>query len=242
MQGMSVIFCGELRDRDRFKKSLHDFIQLQSEGVVGDIVWSTDRGKAAFIPGITVIESMPPKNHTGHIWHQMKHLEVGLDNTRSEYVLKTRPDVHIDPDFIRGLKEACGDKTWIPWYQKLHPYYMADECFYGKRENIEKLVNYCEDYDHKYKIDIGISHVRRFGHAYAYNMIRRHMDGLATDEQLLEHYYSTIKKWFYVHSGGTKFRYWSGKNIRRKTEEGIELDWCCDMKPIEEYDRSIKSI
>ena len=245
---MDIIFCGLLREPDRFKKSLNDLIQLQKEGVVGKIIlstwynWRQDmkqkpqrwRFLLDLLTNIKVVESSEPDVHPNMIWHQMKSLEVGLDNTKSKYILKTRTDVYIDPDFIRGLEENCGNKIWIPWYQRVHPFYMADECFYGPRDKIENLVNYCEDYDNKYKVEIAPSHVRRWAHSYGYDILRQHMDGLITDNALLTHYYSMLKKWFYVHPGGIEFRWFSGKNIKKKG-----LDFCCDMKPIEEYERMV---
>ena len=231
---MNVIFCGLLREPERFKASLRDMAQLQDEGVVEQVIWSTWRGAARCLPRVKVIESVAPKKNTGHIWHQMRSLEVGLDNSKATHVLKTRTDVYIDPDFIRSLKENCGDKVWIPWYQRLYPFYMADECFYGEHSEIEKLVNFCEDYDGKYRVKEGLSHVRRFAHAHAYGEMRAHIDGASTREEYMEHYYKVLRNKFYVHPGGVKFRWWSGKPVKRALTNGIQLDFCCDIKSIEE--------
>ena len=231
---MNVIFCGQLKEPERFKRSLRDMAQLQDEGVVEQVIWSTWRGQGAFFPRMKVIESAEPKASMGHIWHQMRSLEVGLDNSRATHALKTRTDVYIDPDFIRSLKDECGDRVWIPWYQKLHPFYMADECFYGRQEDLARLVNFCEDYDGKYHVKEGPSHVRRFAHAYAYGELRAYMDRVSTREEYMEHYYKVLRDKFYVHPGGVKFRWWSGKPVKRMLANGIELDFCCDIKSIDE--------
>ena len=118
---MNVIFCGLLRDPKRFERSLVDMRQLQKEGVVGEIIWSTWEGRGEEIPGVRVIESEVPPVNIGHIWHQMKSLDVGLQNSSSDIILKTRTDVYIDPDFLRGLN-IDSHKIWIPWYQRLHPF------------------------------------------------------------------------------------------------------------------------
>ena len=134
-------------------------------------------------------------------------------HTDSEFVLKTRTDVHIDPEFIRNNLPLSGrNRVWIPWYQRLRPFYMADECFYGTKERIRALVNYDTWYDNNKMW--GITHMRRFAHPHINNpIVSKYMRTGEVNDEILSLYYSIINHEFFVLPAGITFLCHSGKNI-----------------------------
>ena len=109
---------------------------------------------------------------------------------------------------------------------------MADECFYGRKENIETLVNYDARFDFIFKISYGRSHVRRFAHPYLeIPAVLQYLTGKISAEEVMPVYYRILKHYYYVHPGGVKFRWWNGGNKKHE-----HLEFCCDMKPIKEYE------
>jgi len=137
--------------------------------------------------GVEIIEDKEPEVNQNSpyykgkdfIWHQMKALENGLRSVENRrFVLKSRSDVYINPKFIEKLalekqdllkiKKSLpnGDvfkfKVWVPWFELTKPFFMADECFFGLKEDLEKLYNYSKDYFEKYDLGPDVHHVMRY--------------------------------------------------------------------------------
>jgi len=187
----NVAICGLVRTPDLLLESISDFMVLRKQNLLDQIVFSTWIGEIDQYQGlrqrltqcgVKLLESSPPEiSGPGHIWHQMKALDLGLGQLADEsYVLKTRADLYIRPEFIKmlatseeylqiaddGHKPIFEKKIWIPWFEISKPFYMADECFFGLCKDLKKLVNYDASYHVLYDIDCGISHVRRFIHPF----------------------------------------------------------------------------
>ena len=137
--------------------------------------------------GVTIMEAEDPELNQNSpyyrgkdfIWRQMKSLEVGLNGVENgKFVLKTRSDVYIEKKFIEKLareKEALlkiskdlprGNvfryKVWVPWFELTKPFFMADECFFGHKDDLKKLYNYNKDYFEKYDLGPDVHHVMRY--------------------------------------------------------------------------------
>lgn len=175
-----------------FEKSLFDFIQMRKEGIIDNIYFSTWKGEIQQCPDvmeffkkwkIILIEEDEPKDRgEGNIWCQMKSLDQGLEKIpKDSFVLKTRTDIYINPEFLKKLFEnknrllkikdhlPKGDifhyKVWIPSCDLKTPFYMEDICFFGFHPDMGKLYNYNPYYDNvgmpKSKV-----HIRRFAEPF----------------------------------------------------------------------------
>ena len=128
--------------------------------------------------GIELIElpPIPVKSH-GNIIQQMRQFYHGLLRLdRDAYVLKTRTDLVIEPDFIRTLARhkkyhekvttphrVFQRKIGVPYFEVSKPFYISDECFAGHVDDLWQLYNLDSSYDHQYAdIGVGITHIRRF--------------------------------------------------------------------------------
>lgn len=217
---VDALFCGLLRKEEMFRKSILDLNSLRKKGIVDKIIFSTWKGEMAKNPGmieflkqndVKVIESEEPKiaGH-GHIWCQMKSLEEGLKEIEPDkFVLKSRTDVYINPEFLYKIftqKEKMlkikkslpkGDKfyykIWIHYYELKTPFHMAEECFFAHHHDAKLLVNYDSSYDTKYNIGGGITHIRRFIHPFV------------NDYEILQDYLKRHSKNSFVKSLAIKF-------------------------------------
>ena len=190
---IDILFTGLVREPEMFKKSILDFRELQRKRIVNKIYFSTWKGEVEEYPeikrflkeqGVVVIESDEPKvRGLGNIWCQMKSLEVGLQNIPdNHFVLKTRADVYINPDFLNMLfsqkdkllkipielpkGNLFKHRVWIHYYEVKTPFHMGEECFFGFKDDLRYLFNYEDAYDTDYRIGGGISHIRRFIHPF----------------------------------------------------------------------------
>ena len=192
---IDVVFTGLIRDYGTFKKSLNDLVQLRKKGFVDKIILSTWKGEPSKHPemipfleksGILIIESEEPEVNQNSpyykkdfIWHQMKALDIGLNNIEDgKFVLKSRSDVYISPDFIKKLATEKSSllkiildlpsgnifkfKVWVPWFELTKPFFMADECFFGFKDDLKHLYNYNKDYFEKYDLGPDVHHVMRY--------------------------------------------------------------------------------
>lgn len=192
---VDVIFTGLIRTPDLFKKSILELNELKKEKLINKILFSTWDYEIDKYPGIRdfltenkviLIESKEPKiRGKGNIFCQMKSLEVGLKKAgKNLFILKTRADLYLNIDFIRDLiknKETKlkitrhlpgGDifkyKMWVPYFEISNPFHIADESFFGWKEDIALSINY-EDYDGTYKIRGGAAHIQRHIHPFVSN-------------------------------------------------------------------------
>lgn len=187
----NIIITGLLRNTDMLLKSLIDYKQLQNDGLVDKIIFSTWNGvfdknkklrKKIKELGLYLIEAEQPRRTIGNVWHQMKSLHLGLQVVEEgSYIFKTRSDLYISPNFLRKLitdreyleinssiknNKIFSKKVWIPWFEISKPFYMADECFFGLERDLRLLVNFDAAYHLLYNIGTGITHIRRFIHPF----------------------------------------------------------------------------
>lgn len=195
MKPINIIFTGLVRNPELFVKSIEDLAKFRQEKMVDKIIFSSWLGEIDKYEGLRktlegcncyLIESEQPPRAPGNIWHQMKALYLGLQLIKdNSYCLKTRPDLFINSKFIRKLISDRGylnihlqddhdqifeKKIGIPYFEITKPFYMSDECFFGKTVDIKKLVNFDASYDVLYNIDCGITHIRRFIHPFVQKM------------------------------------------------------------------------
>lgn len=211
---VDILFTGLIRTPEMFKQTVADLEDLRKEGLVNQILLSTWLGEVEKYPtiqeflnkhSVKIIRSEEPKPRgtlrSPTIWCQMKALEAGLNNIeKDKFVLKTRTDVHINPEFLKKLfteKEKLlkitkdlpyGNifkyKIWIFYYEIKTPFHMGEECFFGQRDDLKNLINYEESYDTNYRIGGGISHIRRYIHPFLnrYPIFETYLKSYAKDE------------------------------------------------------------
>lgn len=182
----NVIFTGLIRDEVVFRRSIEEMAKLCDKKKLNKIILSTWDYELSNYPDlrnfleskkVKILELKEPSDRgNGNIWCQMLSLEKGLNflSNKKSFVLKTRPDVYINMDFLSYLfgnnKEKLkiinhlpkGDifkyKIWVPNFELKIPFYLADICFFGYYDDMKKMVNYNE-YDSKIN---KITHIRRF--------------------------------------------------------------------------------
>lgn len=182
----AVVFTGLPRMSERFEQSVSEMTSLRQRGLIDKIVFVTWHGMlddqeplegALQSAGVEIIEKEEsPVGGSGNIWHQMRALDFGLRAIPSDYrVLKTRTDVHIDPEFLAELlagdidyvRSSAGsgvftERLWVPFFKIGAPFYICDYCFYGHKTDVERLVNYDARYDFLFHVSKGLPEVRRY--------------------------------------------------------------------------------
>lgn len=185
---VDVVFCGLLRSVDLFKKSIEDLNEFRKMGLVDRILFSTWKGEVQKSGGmiaylkenrIELFENEEPKERGyGNVWCQMKAMEVALGEIKEDkFVLKSRSDVYIKKDFLKKIFSSDKEfkmeatlpkgnifknKIWIVWYELTRPFYFADESFFGRRDDLKKLINYDTSFDTDYHVGPALTHIRRF--------------------------------------------------------------------------------
>lgn len=197
----AIVFTGLPRMPDRFKRSVTEMIDLRRKGLIDRIVFATWQGRLNstddvrdFLEeaGVEIIER-PEAAEGGqaNIWHQMRALEFGLEALPEDArVLKTRSDVHIEPEFLAkllagemdGIHSPAGSGTfseriWVPGFVIDIPFYVCDYCFYGRKQDVAKLVNFDARFDFLYHTPGGLPEVRRYIHPYldGYSFLRTYL-------------------------------------------------------------------
>lgn len=190
----AVIFTGLPRTPDRFERSVTEMADLRRQGLIDRLIFVTWQGRLndkdrvrSFLDeaGVEVIEKKEAsEGGWRNIWHQMRALEFGLEAIPSnDYrVLKTRSDVHIKKKFLRELLSGDIDyrntpaksgvfkeRVWVPFFRTDLPFFLCDYCFYGQKQDLEKLVNFDARFDFLYDVPRGLTEVRRFIHPYLKN-------------------------------------------------------------------------
>ncbi len=190
---IDILFTGLIRKPEMFKKSILEMIGLREKGLINEIKFSTWLGEVQKYPDIysffkknkiKIIESEEPKiRGSGNIWCQMKSLEAGLNKVDpGRFVLKTRSDVYVNPEFIKKIAinknkllmikkplpkgNIFKYKIWVPFFDLKTPFYMADECFFGHRDDLKHLYHYDNSYYTDFKIGGGRGHIMRFIHPF----------------------------------------------------------------------------
>jgi hypothetical protein len=187
----AVVFTGLPRMPERFKRSITEMQELKRRGLIDYLLFVTWcgrlEGKSKFNEilndaEVEVIEKEEsPIGGVGSVWHQMRALDYGLRALPSDCrVLKTRSDTHIEQPFLEQLlsgdieyihtpagSDVFRERIWTPFANIRDPFYIGDYCFYGHKNDMERLVHY----DIRYHIlfDLprgGTPEERRFIHPY----------------------------------------------------------------------------
>jgi hypothetical protein len=224
---VDILFLGLVREKEMFKKSIMDFKEMQKQGLVNKILFSTWDYEPKKHPEIfkflkdnkvKVLANKEPEDRgIGNIWCQMKSLEVGLNNIdKDRFVLKTRSDVYIQPQFLKKLftkKESLlkinnklpkGNvfkyKIWTHYFVLNVPFHMGEECFFGYRDDLKQLINYDKAYDEEYKVGGAISHIRRMVHPFVkdYPILKRFLSKYSKDGLLKSTAIKFSKKFFEI--------------------------------------------
>ncbi|MFC1892236.1 hypothetical protein ACFLZT_07580, partial [Thermodesulfobacteriota bacterium] len=188
----AIIITGQIRSPELFLDCLSTLKTLKDEDLLYRIIYVLWTGELDAYPEIRkqlelidveIIETESALvSGISNIWHQMKALDVAIHEIpKGYYVLKTRPDVNISLNLMRRLFNGYFDlslpnnrdmpkifkaRIWVPWFEISKPFYIADECFFGLREDVVKLYNYDARFDVIYSIDSALSHIRRFIHPF----------------------------------------------------------------------------
>lgn len=174
MRSNTILFTGLIRNEKIFLDKLTILQKLKDEGLVNKIIFSTWIGEISKYRIIfnklleldcIIIESKEPNLIIpGHVFHQMKTLFLGLQScTEKEHVYKMRPDIgninlakiknilegKYDPniDIRNGWPLIFEEKVVIEGGFLLYPFYMGDVQFYGKKNDLLKLVNFDLSYE-----------------------------------------------------------------------------------------------
>jgi len=250
-QMVDVLFCGLLRKPEMFRKSILDLVNLRKLGLVNQIIFSTWIGEMEknlemlkFLKknNVRIIESEEPKvQGSGHIWCQMKALDIGLQRVGEDrFVLKSRTDVYINPLFLKKLfseKETLlkikkdlpkgnvfNYKIWIHYYEMRTPFHMGEECFFAHNHDAKLLVNYNTFYDEQH-VGHAISHIRRFANPFLedYSCIKDYLKGHAKNSLLKDLAIRFSKKFFEIRDFKIS-RKISEKNKFKNIKNSLEKD------------------
>lgn len=184
---VNIIFAsGVIRTQSRFKHSVIDFFLNQNVNRIVLSVWVGELDKfiglRKFLEehNVEIVESSEPQERkVGFIDHQMKslnHAIVLFDE--NDLIFKTRCDLYIDKDFFNKLLEnqtvwsqtqndefkIFSNRIWIMYFEYTKPFYLSDEAFCGRKQDIKLLINF-SNYE-KYNIGVGITHIRRYIHPF----------------------------------------------------------------------------
>ncbi len=185
---VAVLFTGLPRMEDRFKQSIEQMSSLANQGYINDIifvtwnnVWNGKSQLRSFLlkNDVKIIEAEEsPIGGFHNVWHQMKALDIGLEAIPSDYyVLRTRPEVYIETEFLKKLFDGkidelhtsagsgiFNDRIWISFFETHEVFRYSDYCFFGNHDDLYNLVNYDARYDVLW--NFRMIHVRMFIDAY----------------------------------------------------------------------------
>jgi hypothetical protein len=239
---------------DRFRRSISELSDLMADNLIDKIIFATETGSLKNKEKlrnylrrheVDIIESHSRFSGRGTEWYQMQDLDAGLEHVQDNAtLLKTRSDIHINKPFIRSLFTGGIDhlhrpagsgvfknRIWAPFFGILTLFMISDYCFWGHKEDIEKLFNYDARYDVKYDLQKGIAATRRYIHPYLdkypflneylthYRGYNRHPDFLTDRNKFVQSrlespqfcdflgfYYKTMLEDFYVNYEPVKMR------------------------------------
>lgn len=186
---VSVIFTGQLRDKEMFESSLDGLAGL---ACVKEIILSTWHGDAVSEVDylktlekkyrLAVVSSTDPNLHFDRFngFRQSVTIRRGLDAvSKAPYVFKTRTDTHIDPDALRYLADKDGaitdpgaagmrifrEKVSVTGCSMLAPFYIDDKLIFGHHADLMKLCS-TEFGAFKYPSSAKFGHYIRFYPAF----------------------------------------------------------------------------
>jgi hypothetical protein len=162
-----VVIAGLVRDEAVFAHQLEVLIEWRKKQLVEGIVYCTWLDELSKYPRISSFLSdqeiafievaEPTLRLEGHILHQMTSLHYGLQLVPDEtYVLRTRPDMRLtqemqdflqnEPSLLLGAPddwpEIFGERLVVLACSLLTPFYINDMIFYGRKNDVSKLVSF----------------------------------------------------------------------------------------------------
>ena len=170
MKKIDVIICGLVRNKEKLLAKVEQFENWKNQNIIEQIIFSTWIGeidkynglrKVLSSKNVILLEIEEPKLvlKGGHQLHQMTSFFYGLSyiENKDKYVLKTRVDLADNHDlmlhyFQNGtertedfLKVDLGNKIIIENAQMLYPFLCGDAQFFGKKKDLEKLINFSNE-------------------------------------------------------------------------------------------------
>lgn len=189
---VSVIVTGLVGDPDLFARSLDRFTALKQVDEIILATWEKEAEEKSLLLseythryGLIVAAVPEPAQWSGNLLSQMVSLYVGLGRAkRGNYVLKTRPDVYIEPDALinaftndltisvplnfERVRSPFDEKICIWGVEATSPFYIHDLFYFGRHADISRLVNMDIRYDILYEMSKEKIHIRRFLHPFIY--------------------------------------------------------------------------
>lgn len=176
----NVLICGLVRDLEKLKEKIKNFVQLKKEGLIDKIVYSTWIGEIDNYPGlkefldkngvILVLTGQPALIVSGHRFHQMKNFYYGLQIFQDDdLILKTRVDLSGFDDTMRryfsgeislarkenSIFSVLSERVVVDYAQMMYPFIIGDAQFFGRKKDIEQFVNMDYFFDVAFK-DIAV--------------------------------------------------------------------------------------
>jgi hypothetical protein len=162
-----VVIAGLVRDEAIFARQLEVLVDWRKQQLIEGIVYSTWIDELSKYPAIAALLSNhdipvveiaePTLGLEGHILHQMTSLHYGLQLVPDgAYVLRTRPDMRLTREMQHFLRDepslALGPPhDWPAIFEErlvvlacslLTPFYINDMIFYGRKNDVGKLVSF----------------------------------------------------------------------------------------------------
>ena len=158
---IDVLITGLFRKQKIFEESIKIYKKCNLIDKIYFSTWENhlDNNQRQFLErnNIIIIETKTlEKSGPGNIYSQMKNLEVGLEYCKNTHVLKTRSDILIEYRLLNEILNKKQDKIvdgifdekiWTMWFDISTPFYMSDECFYGKKTDLKHLYNNDEPFN-----------------------------------------------------------------------------------------------
>jgi hypothetical protein len=166
MKSITVLLVGQVRNQHVLLRMVENLAAFRNKGLVNQVILSTWTGEIPKIrhllprleaAGVTVKwvdEPVANRSAPGNIVNQMRGVDLALETVEdTAWVLRARPDVWVDSDFIAGLAAADmsldepGDgilthKIWTPFVELCQPMCVSDIAFFGHYADIVKLQNF----------------------------------------------------------------------------------------------------
>jgi len=175
-QFADAIVTGFVKSPALLRRSLAPLLQLKQEGVLRSIAcvtWDTGEidpyvAPLAEMPEVSLVRvPQPAVQGTGNqrgVVYQARNLDAALSQIAGEdpLVLKLRPDLVVNVDFLRGKianfdtlcavpdaqsalgvkmpKPVLHSKIWIPWADSNQPFFYEDAMFLGRKKDLRKLI------------------------------------------------------------------------------------------------------
>jgi hypothetical protein len=165
MDRVSLLICGQLRDRAGFERDLGRYLGWRREGVIAEIVfsgWISDLGahrelmQSMAAEGIDVVLSEEPLIKSfGYTLHQTKNLHYGLSRIHPDnWVLKSRTDkVALDFDIREVTRRITGqrpvgkgspfsDRLLVTGANLFQPFFVNDMMFAGRARDLRSIAHH----------------------------------------------------------------------------------------------------